>query len=126
MAGTTWIVYKAESKDAPQWEERKLMPSGGLTDILWENWSYEENPKIPQPGDRTREYQSDKSDRITHGRDGNWIVTNVHQFSSFDTDERIVICYCQFQPSEEQWKEIERGVSVDEILPVVSKEQSLV
>lgn len=23
MAGTTWIVYKADSKDAPQWEELK-------------------------------------------------------------------------------------------------------
>ena len=39
MAKKIWIVYKAETMSAPGWEERQLMPRGGLTDILWENWS---------------------------------------------------------------------------------------
>jgi len=39
MTKKIWIVYKAETMSAPGWEERQLMPRGGLTDILWENWS---------------------------------------------------------------------------------------
>ncbi|MCC3421129.1 MAG: hypothetical protein JGK28_25280 [Microcoleus sp. PH2017_07_MST_O_A] len=92
MAKKIWIVYKAETMSDPGWEERQLMPRGGLTDILWENWSWEENPILPQPGDRTRDYDnlSDSGNGVTHGKDGDWIVTSVHQFSSFDSDLRIV------------------------------------
>lgn len=53
MAGEVWIVYKADEMDAPGWEARQLMPGGGITDILEENWSSEAVPTLPKPGDRT-------------------------------------------------------------------------
>ncbi|GEM_PF-4302530 len=34
----TWIVFKADGMSTLGWEERKLLPSGDLTDIIWENW----------------------------------------------------------------------------------------
>ena len=39
---------------AEGWEERKLMPSGGLTEMLTEAWDF--SGKLPQIGDRVREY----------------------------------------------------------------------
>lgn len=116
MTGRIWIVYKAEEIDAPGWEERQLMPGGGITDILEENWSSEKVPTLPKPGDRTRDYKSDESGLITHGKDGDWIVTRVEQFSSFDTDLRIVVAYCQYQPIEAKWQKLRRGKPVDELL----------
>ena len=35
-----WIVYKTETMSDHGWEERKILPSGSITDILWENWSF--------------------------------------------------------------------------------------
>lgn len=123
MAKKIWIVYKAETMSAPGWEERQLMPRGGLTDILWENWSWEENPILPQPGDRIRDYDnvSDSGNGVTHGKDGDWIVTGVHQFSSFDTDLRIVLCYCSFQPITSDWEALQQGDSVNQMLATVEQ-----
>ena len=123
MAKKIWIVYKAETMSDPGWEERQLMPRGGLTDILWENWSWEENPILPQPGDRTRDYDnvSDSGNGVTHGKDGDWVVTGVHQFSSFDTDLRIVLCYCSYQPITSDWEALQRGESVNQILEAVEQ-----
>ena len=66
----TWIVFKAESLSAHGWEERKLLPSGGLTDILATEWDF--SGKLPQVGDRVREYANlqDPGNGVTHGRDG--------------------------------------------------------
>ena len=50
----TWIVFKAESLWAHGWEERKLLPVGGLTDILATEWDF--SGKLPQIRDRVREY----------------------------------------------------------------------
>lgn len=116
MANEVWIVYKAEDMDAPGWEERQLMPRASLTDILWENWSGEQNPTLPKPGDRTRNYKSDENGLTTHGKDGDWVVSRIHQFSSFDTDLRIVVAYCQYQPIDSQWQELRRGKPVDELM----------
>lgn len=113
MATEVWIVYKAEDMDAPGWEERKIMPRGSLTDILWENWSSEKNLKLPQPGDRTRDYRS--GDRALV-KEGDWLVSRVEQFSSFDTDTRIVVAYCQYEPVEGEWQELKRGQPVGELL----------
>jgi hypothetical protein len=50
---------------------------------------------------------------VTEGRDGDWVVVRVCQFASFDTDERIVVCYCQYEPINAQWQELRRGAPVD-------------
>lgn len=117
MSNETWIVFKADGMSAPGWEERKLLPSGGLTDILWENW--DSSGKLPQVGERVREYADlEDSGSITHGREGDWVVTSIHQFSSFDTDHRIVVCHCQYQPVTPEWEKLHRGVPVEEMLGV--------
>lgn len=112
----TWIVYKAETMSAPRWEERKLLPGGSLTDILWENWS--SSGRLPNVGERVREYTNleDPNNGITHGRDGDWVVTSIHQFSSSDTDQRIVVCYCSYQPITPNWEKLHRGAPVTEML----------
>ncbi|MBC6480883.1 MAG: hypothetical protein EBE86_003295 [Hormoscilla sp. GUM202] len=111
----TWIIYKAETMDDPEWEKRQLMPSGSLTDILWENWDY--SGKLPAVGDRIREYlQDEDTGKVTHARDGDWVVTQMHQFNSINTEMRIVLCYCQFQAIDRQWEQLQRGKPVDEIL----------
>ena len=116
MATETWIVYKTESMSDRGWEERMLMPRQSLTNILEENWSAEENPKIPEPGHRTRAYKTDDEDAITHAREGDWVVTRVEKFASFDTDTRIVVCYCKYEAIEPQWEEVPRGASANELL----------
>jgi len=114
----TWIVYKVESMSAEGWRERKLMPSGGLTEMLTEEWDF--SGKLPQIGDRVREYTNlqDPDNGITHGRDGDWIVTRIHQFSSHETNQQIAVCYCAYQPIEVKWVELKRGRPVNEILQV--------
>lgn len=119
MATKTWIVYKAESMSSHGWEERRLMPSGGLTDILWENWN--SSGDLPELGDRTRQYENldEPGNGVTHGKEGDWVVTRIHHFSSFDTDLRIVVCYCQYQPIEATWELLGQGAPVDELLSPV-------
>ncbi len=36
--GEVWTVYKTESRNAPGWKERILLPSEELTDLLSEEW----------------------------------------------------------------------------------------
>jgi hypothetical protein len=103
-----WIVYKAESALE---SDRQLMPQGTPSDILWENWTCETQPIFPQPGDRTRDYDNpnDPGQRgITHGKDGNWTVTRIERFASFETEQRIVVAYCQYDPLEPNWQELRR------------------
>lgn len=112
----TWIVYKVESMSAEGWRERKLMPSGGLTEMLTEEWDC--SGKLPQIGDRVREYVNleDPDNGITHGKDGDWIVTRINHFSSQETNQEIAVCYCAYQPIESNWVELKRGRPVNEIL----------
>jgi len=112
----TWIVFKTESLSAHGWEERKLLPSGGLTDVLATEWDF--SGKLPQIGDRVREYANlqDPDNGITHGKDGDWIVTRINQFSSQETNQEIAVCYCAYQPIESNWVELKRGRPVNEIL----------
>ncbi|MCC3408208.1 MAG: hypothetical protein JGK17_21990 [Microcoleus sp. PH2017_10_PVI_O_A] len=112
----TWIVYKVESMSAEGWRERKLMPSGGLTEMLTEEWDF--SGKLPQIGDRVREYTNlqDPDNGITHGKDGDWIVTRINHFSSKETNQEIAVCYCAYQPIEANWVELKRGRPVNEIL----------
>lgn len=118
----TWIIYKAESGNSPGWEDRTLMPSGGLTDILAEEWDW--SGVMPQVGERVRDYEnlSDPGNGVTHGKDGHWIVTEVNSFNSPTCPLKIVICTCQFQPIESEWEEIRRGKPItDEILASSAK-----
>lgn len=113
----TWIVYKTETMSDHGWEERLILPSGSITDILWENWSYSD--QIPKIGSRIREYtnlENPEKGGITHARDGDWVVTKIHQFSSPDTDQRIIVCYCSYQPIEPQWQKVTRGKPINELL----------
>ena len=113
----TWIVFKAETMSAPGWEDRKLLPDGGITDILCEEW--DSSGQLPKVGERVREYENlDNPEHggITHGRDGDWVVTRIHQFSSSDTDQRIVVCYCSHQPITPSWEKLHRGAPVHQML----------
>ncbi len=108
-----WVVYKAEKMDASGWEDRMLMPPEELTDILHQESCYSEN--IPSVGDRV--YDSKQEDDGTvYSRDGDWVVSKIHQFSSFDTDERIVVCYCTYAPITPEWEVVERGAPVAEMM----------
>ncbi len=118
----TWIIYKTESGNSLGWENRKLMPSGGLTDILAEEWDW--SGAMPQVGERVREYAnlSDPGNGITHGKDGNWVVTGVDSFNSPTSPLKIVVCTCQFQPIGSEWQEIRRGKPIsDEMLASSAK-----
>jgi hypothetical protein len=109
----TWILYKTETGDAHGWLDRMLMPSEELTDILHQESCYSGN--IPSVGDRV--YDSKQEDDGTvYSRDGDWVVSKVHQFSSFDTDERLVVCYCTYAPITPEWEVVERGASVAEMM----------
>lgn len=113
----TWIIYKAVSGDAPGWEDRQLLPSGSLTDILAEEHDWSGGP-LPQVGDRVRAYENldDPGNGITHGRDGDWVITQVQAFSSFDTSDRIVVCGCTYAPVTPQWETIERRAPIPDLL----------
>lgn len=112
----TWIVYKAESMDAEGWEQRRLLPSNAGTEILWENWDF--SGKMPQIGDRTRDYENltDPGNGVTHGKDGDWVVNRIEHFSSFDTSDRIVVCYCTYSPINANWQPLRQGKPVHEML----------
>jgi len=112
----TWIVFKANGMSAHGWEERMLMPSSGLTDILAEEW--DSSGKLPVVGERFREYTNleDPGNGIAEGRDGDWVVAHIHQFSSPDTDQRIVVCYCDYLPLIPKWEKLQRGSPVDQML----------
>lgn len=113
MTEQTWIVYRAESMSAEGWEERKLMPSGNGTDILWENWSYSNH--LPTVGSRTREFKHSEG-QFTHSREGDWVVQKIEQFSSPETAMRIVICWCGYQPIACDWQPLQRGRPVHELM----------
>lgn len=113
----TWIVFKAETMSAHGWEKRQLLPSEAITDILCEEW--DSSGQLPKVGSRIREYanlDNPEHGGITHGRDGDWVVTHIHQFSSFDTDQRIMVCYCTYQPVTPDWGKLQRGAPVAEML----------
>jgi hypothetical protein len=115
MTSKTLIQYRADSFSASGWEDRKLMPQGSLTSLLWETIDY--SGRLPAPGDRVRNYRQDETTgQITDGRNGDWVVTTVQHFSSFDTNDRIIICYCQYQPIEANWQPINRGLPVSEVM----------
>lgn len=118
---STWIVYKADDSSAEGWEQRLLMPSSGLTDILEENW--DSSDRLPQIGDRTRDYANlaDPGNGATHGKDGDWVVTRVQQFVDAESSDRVVVCHCTYQPITAQWAELRRGSTANELLAVGSR-----
>lgn len=110
MATETLIIYKTADPAAPGWEERQIMPGNSLTSILVEelDWSGE----MPKVGERVREYENleDPGNGVTHGRDSAWVVSEVQFFNSPDTDTRVVICLCEYQPIEADWDLLHRGL----------------
>lgn len=111
----TWIIFKADSANAPDWENRKL-PSGGLTEILAEEWDW--SGQLPQVGDRVRDYANlaNPGNGITHGKDGDWVVSEVQEFASPATEMKIVVCVCSYQPVDPQWQEINRGAPINDAM----------
>lgn len=118
MATETLVIYRTADAAAPGWEKRKLLPSGGLVDILAEESDY--SGRIPVVGERVREYENleDPGNGVTHGKDGAWVVSEVQKFTSFDTDTRIVICLCEYQPVEAEWQELNRGTPASELTEI--------
>lgn len=110
----TLILYKADSLDAEGWEQRLLLPEGNFTDTLAESIDF--SGRLPQLGERVDTYQSDSAGFTSHWREGNWVVTRVEHFSSFDTDTRIVLCWCSYQPINSEWKPVKRGQPAHELL----------
>ncbi|MCP2731967.1 hypothetical protein [Limnofasciculus baicalensis] len=109
----TWIIYKTETMSDRGWEDRKLTPSQSLTDILSEEWDWS-GKDFPQIGSRFREYENleDPGNGASHGKYGDWVVTKIHHFSSPDTEQRIIVCYCSYQPIEPNWEKLNRVKSL--------------
>jgi len=119
MGIEAWILYRTESAGDQGWEQRKLLPGGGLTDLLSESWS--SSGRMPHIGERVREYENlnDPGNGVTHGKDGDWVVTRVVTYTSPDSEERIIVCYCQYQPIDASWQLLKRGKPVEEMLAAV-------
>lgn len=112
-----WIIFHAEPNQ-PGWGNRKL-PMGGLTDILHEQWDYTGSNKIPQVGERFRQFlrveefvdpKFPKSS--THARNGDWVITKVEQYSPTVHDsskQEIVVCYCKFEPISSELEPLGRA-----------------
>ena len=111
MTSEIWIIYQTLG-DAHGWENRQLMPDGDLTDILAEELNF--SRELPEVGDRIRDYANlaDPGNGVTHSRDGDWQVAGVQQFSSFDTQNRIVVCHCEYAPINAQWEALQRGALI--------------
>lgn len=115
---TSTILFKTHKLGAHGWRERKLEPLGGLTDILAQEIDYGNNG-IPQVGDRLREFisRAASDDGNMYGRDGDWVVSRVQMFQDQDdSDDRVIICYCGYQPITPEWEEIPEGAPVHELL----------
>jgi hypothetical protein len=114
MPNPTWIIYKATDPNAHGWETRSLS-HGGLTQILAEeqDWS----GQLPKVGDRVKDYEnlSDPGNGVTHGKDGDWVVSEVQEFSSPASPIKILICLCSYQPIEPVWEELDRGVPIGQL-----------
>lgn len=114
-----WIIFHAEPNQ-PGWENRKL-PMGGLTDILGEQWDYTGSDKLPEVGERFRQFLQIKEfvdpefpESSTHARDGDWVITKVEQYHSAthnSSKREIVVCYCKFEPVLSELQPLGRGQS---------------
>jgi hypothetical protein len=112
-----WIIFHAEPSQ-PGWENRKL-PMGGLTGILNEQWDYTGSDKIPQIGERFRQFlrieefvDSQFPESSTHSREGDWVITRVEQYLTADCNaskQEIVVCYCKFEPVLSELEPLGRG-----------------
>lgn len=83
----TWIVYKAENMSAHGWEDRMLMPSEGLTDILHEEWWSDGD--VPKVGDRLYDSKQD-DDGTVYARDGDWVVSKIQSRSEAKTSRAVM------------------------------------
>ena len=110
-----WVIYKADSGNAQGWEERLLMPSGHLTSILREASHYSGGKNLPKTGDQVVEFSSGQ------WRKSDWVISEVKHFSSDETEEKIVVCYCEYQPIQSEWHEVKRGKPVSEMLAALSE-----
>lgn len=120
MSKQTWIIYKSEPDQDHDWESRQLLPDGGLTDILKEEWSYSPDYAV-SPGDRPRQFaditDTDIGTSSLHSAESSWLVTRVSKYSSPDDEVEIVVCYCKYEPIEPEWEQIPVGKPLTELLP---------
>lgn len=114
---TSTILFKTHKLGAHGWKERQLLPGGGYTDILAQHIDYGDH-ELPEVGDRTRDYISrvDSDDGKVYGRDGDWVVSRVQKFEDQSSSDRVIICYCEYQPITPEWEEIPEGAPVHELL----------
>lgn len=106
-----WIIFKANDSSSTGWEERRLMPNGGLTDIIREAHHTRTNERfLPTVGARVEEFHKGKH------RPSNWVIVDIKHFTSPDSDEKIVVCYCDYVPIEAEWQTVNRGKPVSEML----------
>jgi hypothetical protein len=81
---------------------------------------------LPKVGERIREYRQDEeTGKITHGREGEWMIRHIHPFSSLDTDQRIYSLLLsvstpstilRVQAIAKNWETLQRGQSVDQMI----------
>ena len=119
-----YIIFRTDKASAVGWEHRKLTHTGALTGILAEYFDSSDSPP-PHVGDRPKEFcrieQADPEDfgGSTHSRPGDWVVTQVDSFvqASNETKYRtVIICYCEYDPIESDWRPIRKGKPVAELL----------
>jgi hypothetical protein len=95
----TWVIYAVMDSDEVGWEQRLLMPSGSVTEIISESF-YPSNSSVQLPtvGDRVVEYANlvDENEGVTHSREGDWIVVKTEVFSG--ENKNILVCRCKWSP----------------------------
>ncbi len=109
------VIFRSnEANEVGSPNIRTLQPSGGLTEIIRESTYWDDLAKyLPKVGDRIEEFYQGKY------RLSNWVIADVHVFSSETTQEKIVTCYCDYIPVEAEWQEVKRGKPVSEMLAAV-------
>ncbi|XGB43259.1 MAG: hypothetical protein LVS60_05645 [Nodosilinea sp. LVE1205-7] len=52
---------------------------------------------------------------MSHGKDGDWVVAEVQEFSSPASPIKILVCLCNYQSIDSPWEEIERGAPLTQL-----------
>ena len=104
-----YIIYQADTMDAPGWERRKYVNGDheAFTAILAEQFD-STGGALPQVGDRLTEYvhvpafaDSQFPEASTHYRAGDWEIAQVEEYTPgapASRFESIVVCVCRYAP----------------------------
>ncbi len=112
-----WIQYATtweHLSTIPQEVQRAVMQLGGnLSLIVYQSWSFTDDPKLITPGYRPPVFQGDGLDM--EGRRGDWIVIEAHTYHP-STDapcQAIVVCTVEYQPvpqHEQSWVAVQNTI----------------